>query len=179
MDKRYLGAGLFGLSYILRRAAPSLCMGDTSDIHTDVSLADETDESWKSALYVYDAIEGGVGFSEKICERIDEALDLCLRIIRECECRAGCPACVPPLPPGIESEELSQLLVESNAAVECTVSLIRNLVSGELRLPDVRFEKSPLPGPIAPPPVDEEAVKLQKRLKKASGILRKKRDRLH
>ncbi|MGW8322926.1 MAG: Zn-binding domain-containing protein, partial [Thermodesulfobacteriota bacterium] len=179
VDKRYLGAGLFGLSYILRRAAPSLCMGDTTDIHTDVSLADEADASWKSALFVYDAIEGGVGFSERICERIDEALELCLRIIRECECRSGCPACVPPLPPGIENDELSQLLVESNAAVECTVSLIRNLLTGELVLPDIRFERSPLPEPVEPPPVDEEALQLQKRLRKASGILKKKRDRLH
>jgi len=179
VDKRYLGAALFGLSYVLRRSAPSLCMGDTSDIHTDVSLVDESGEDWKSALYVYDAIEGGVGFSEKIWERADEALELCLRIIQECECRAGCPACVPSLPPGVEGDELSTLLVESNAGVECTRSFIRHLLTGEIVTPEVRFEKSRLRDPVQPPPVDEEQIKLQKRLKKASGILRKKRDRLH
>jgi ATP-dependent helicase YprA (DUF1998 family) len=68
-DRRYLGAALYGLSYLLRRAAPSLCMADTEDIETDVSLFEEETQTWQSALYLYDAHEGGVGYAEKICER--------------------------------------------------------------------------------------------------------------
>ena len=39
-DKRHVGAALYGLSYILKRTAPSLCLGDVEDIETDVSLTE-------------------------------------------------------------------------------------------------------------------------------------------
>ncbi len=42
-DKRYVSAALFGLSYILRHAAPSLCLSDRRDLETDVSLVEVTD----------------------------------------------------------------------------------------------------------------------------------------
>ena len=60
VDKRHVGAALYGLSYILRRTAPSLCLGDVQNIETDVSLTNLEDDSWESALYLYDTIEGGV-----------------------------------------------------------------------------------------------------------------------
>lgn len=59
VDKRYVGAALFGLSYLLRHTAPILCMADVKDMATDVSLVEEEAQSWKSALYLYDAVEGG------------------------------------------------------------------------------------------------------------------------
>ena len=179
VDKRYIGAATYGLAYILRRTSPSLCMGDISDINTDVSLSDTEDGQWQSALYLYDALEGGVGFGEKIYEKIEDALKLCLRIIDECECKAGCPACVPSLPPGVKDEELSMLLIESNAAVECTLSLIRNLLTGEEYIPVVKVDKQALYPSITPPAEDLEAKKLKARLGKAAELLKQKRERLH
>lgn len=188
-DKRYLGAAMYGLSYLLRHTAPSLCMADIEDIETDVYLHEDAvpaasspsspATAWKSALYLYDAHEGGVGYAEKIYEKIVDALQLCRRIVEECECESGCPSCVPPLPPGVTNPELEMLLIESDAALECTRSLLVALLDGKVLLPtitEIRRARGPM---VEPPPVDEEAVKLERRLTKAAGILRKKREREH
>jgi DEAD/DEAH box helicase domain-containing protein len=178
-DKRYMGAALFGLSYILKHTAPSLCMADIKDIETDVSLHEEEAMRWKSSLYLYDTHEGGVGYAEKVYERIEEALELCLRIVEECECSSGCPSCVPPLPPGVDNEALEELLVESDAAVACTRSLLTSLLSGTLVVPEIRVLRQPLPKAVEPPPVDAEMLKLNQRLTRASRILQKNRKRQH
>ena len=210
-DQRYVDAALYGLSYLLKRVAPSVCMGDLSDIATDVSLVEIASHStspdregggmspasltasnvlgtsqtrneggWRSALYLFDTVEGGVGYAEKVYELLDQVFALCGQIIAECECDAGCPSCVPPLPPGVNNEELEELFIESNAAVACTVSLLTYLTDGQLQLPDVRVERKPMPtGYVKAPPEDAETVKLNQRLGKAAEILQRKRERIH
>ncbi len=178
VDKRYINAALYGLGYILKKTAPSLCMGDIKDIDTDVSLMESTNKVWKSALYLFDTHEGGVGYAEKIFDKISECLNLCIDIITECECPCGCPSCVTPLPPGIDNEKLEMLLIESNAAVECTKSFLTMLLDGKVVIPEVKQESSSLPATV-PPEEDEETKKLQKRLKHASSILKKKREKIH
>ena len=179
VDKRHGDAALYGLSYLLRHAAPSLCMADVRDIETDVALLEEGEQSWKSALYLYDAHEGGVGYAEKIYERIEEALSLCRQIVDECDCEAGCPSCVPPLPPGVNDEELQEFLVESNGAVACTRSLLTVLLDGRVELPEVRLLRRPRDVAVEPPGEDQEALLLGKRLTRASKVLRGKREREH
>ncbi len=179
VDKRYIGAALFGLSYILRRAAPGLCMGDLKDIDTDVSLTEVSAEKWRSGLYVYDTHEGGVGYAEKIFGRVEEALELCSSIILECDCRCGCPACVTPLPPGVDDESLESLLIESNAAVECARSLLTSLLSGEISLPRVKIEKTPCADGVDPEPEDAELKKIRRQLGRAAEIVKKKREKIH
>ncbi len=178
-DRRYLGAALRGLSYLLRRTAPSLCMADVSDIETDVGLFDEEDRRWESTLYLYDAHEGGVGYAEKICEQFATSLALCRAILAECECESGCPACVPPVPQGTDDEELERFLVESNASKACTLSLLDALIDGRIRVPEVRTVQSERGRGITPPPEDEETIRMNQRLNKAAGILRRKREREH
>ncbi|MEO2032688.1 MAG: DEAD/DEAH box helicase [Planctomycetaceae bacterium] len=178
-DKRHIGAALHGLSYILRQTAPALCLCDKQNIETDVSLVELEPDDWKSALYLYDTIEGGVGYAEKIFEILAEALALCQTIIDECGCAAGCPSCVTALPPGVSDAELEQLMVESNAAVACTSSLISALLTGEITLPEiVQIEIDARPG-VTPPEPDREHELLTARLGNASRILRSKRARLH
>ncbi len=179
IDKRHTGAALFGLSYILKRTAPSLCLADVQDIHTDVSLTEVRPGEWKSAFYLYDAIEGGVGFAEKIFENLPKALELCESIIDECPCSAGCPSCVTALPPGVEDADLEQLLIETNAAVACTKSLLRALLSGEIDLPDIREFTMHAAQAISPPPPNIEQQRLKQRLDRANRILREKRARQH
>ncbi|APZ93071.1 DEAD/DEAH box helicase [Fuerstiella marisgermanici] len=178
-DKRHIGAGLYGLAYILKRTAPSLCLCDSQNIETDVSLTEVQPGEWRSALYLFDTIEGGVGYAEKIFEVFSEALRLAETIINDCPCLAGCPACVTSLPPGVEDEELQQLLMESNASVECTKSLITALLTGEVVLPEITEFALAEPDAVIPPDVDEEFERLKNRLNKASGILKKKRERIH
>ncbi|MEP3482569.1 MAG: DEAD/DEAH box helicase [Fuerstiella sp.] len=179
LDKRHTGAALYGLAYILKKTAPSLCLCDEKNIETDVSLTRLNEDDWKSALYLFDTIEGGVGYAEKIFEVFTDALKLAETVITECPCQAGCPACVPALPPGVTDEELEQLLSESNASVACTRSLITALLTGEVVAPKIiEFEIEEQPAVIPPEP-DADAIKLAARLGKASEILKRKRDRLH
>jgi DEAD/DEAH box helicase domain-containing protein len=179
VDHRHVGAALYGLSYILRRTAPSLCLGDVQDIETDVSSTEVEPKIWRSALYLYDSIEGGVGYAEKIFEAFPEALQLCRHVIEDCSCESGCPACVTALPPGVVDEELEQLLIETNAAVACTKSLLDTMLSGSVVLPTiVKFEVGRLPR-IDPPEEDAEVKRLKERLGKAGEILKKKRARIH
>ena len=179
VDPRYRDAGLFGLSYLLHHTAPSLCMADVKDIETDVSLHEEEALRWKSSLYLYDAHEGGVGYAEKIYELIDRALVLCRRVIDECACPSGCPSCVPPLPPGVNDEDLEGLLVESDAAVQCTRSLLTVLLEGRIEIPEIRLVRGRREAAVRPPPEDEEARRLNQRLGRAAEILKRKREREH
>ncbi|MFH0909312.1 MAG: DEAD/DEAH box helicase [bacterium] len=178
-DKRYVDAALFGLSYLLNRAAPSLCMADVKDVETDVSLLEEEHPQWRSSLYLYDAHEGGVGYAEKIFEKLEDALTLCRRIVDECECESGCPSCIPPLPPGVNNEELERFLVESDAAIECAHSLLTMLLDGALVMPEIHTLRRELAPAVVPPEEDAETVKLGQRLTRAATILQKKRERLH
>jgi len=179
LDKRFVGAAIYGLSYMIKKIAPSICMGDSADIETDVSLTEYNQEEWKSALYVYDSIEGGVGYGEKIFERLETVLELCSQIITECECQSGCPACVTAVPPGIDNEELLEFMIESNASVECTKSLIEHLLKNEIYTPKISELKERLASTIKPPQEDEEQKKLKRRMNKAAQILKNKREKLH
>ncbi len=179
IDKRHTGAALHGLSYILQRTAPSLCLGDQQNIETDVSLTELSSGEWQSALYLYDTIEGGVGYAEKIFEIIRDALQLCQAIIDECSCKAGCPSCVTAVPPGIVDEELESLLLESNAAVACTRSLITSLLTGKIVPPDIAYHELSAATPVVPPEPDLDLERLKQRLGKAGEILKQKRARIH
>ncbi len=179
-DKRWLGAALYGLAYILKKTAPSLCMADEQDIDTDISLATDEHERWTSSLFLFDTHEGGVGYAEKICERLTEALKLCKTIIDECPCPGGCPSCVPPFPPGIVSTaELDELLLFSDAAVSCASSCLEALLFGNLVVPVVNTRKIIPESTVEPPGEDQETLKLQDRLRRASHTLQQKRDRNH
>lgn len=47
-------------------------------------------------LFLFDAIPGGVGLASRIYERAPELLEDARRLIRNCPCESGCPACVGP-----------------------------------------------------------------------------------
>lgn len=178
IDKKFIDAGLHGLGYIMKHSSPGLCMADTSDIHTDVSLMEVGNGEWESGLYLYDAHEGGVGYSEKIFEKYDEALKLCLEIIDECECEYGCPSCVTPEPPDIVETELDHFLKSSNASVECTRSLLIYLIEGRVEPPKIKYHPKKVVK-IDIPEINEEQEKLNRRLKRAADILQKKREKIY
>ncbi|MCP4752360.1 MAG: DEAD/DEAH box helicase [Proteobacteria bacterium] len=178
-DKRYIGAALYGLSYLLRHTASAFCMADVKDIETDVSLIEVESQRWKSALYMFDAIEGGVGYAEKAYETFETCLEMCRDILGECGCLSGCPSCVPPLPPGVANQELETLLVESNASIVCTESLLTALLEGGIVVPEVKTVGVPSAPAVQAPPEDLEKKKIQRQLGRAAKILQKKRERLH
>jgi len=178
-DSRLVGSALFGLSFLLRQVAPSFCMADRRDMDSDVSLANFDEELWKSALYVFDSLEGGVGYSEKVYERIKEVMALCYNILTECECSAGCPACVPPLPPGVEDEELESFLIQSNAAVKATESFLIFFLKAKLVSPRITSFEEKIKRNDQVIPEDKNKIKRKKILSMASKIMDKKRKRIH
>lgn len=179
IDRRHIGAALHGLSYLLRQAAPAVCLCDVQNIETDVSLTETGADQWKSALYLYDTIEGGVGYAEKIFEAFRDVLTLCDTILRECDCSAGCPSCVPSLPPGIQDEALEQLLVESNASVACTRSLLTALLTGAVEPPEIIHTELPPREVVTPPEPDHAQIRLRQQLLQAGKILQQRRARTH
>jgi hypothetical protein len=85
---------------------------------------------------------------------------------------------VPPLPPGVDSRELEEFLVESNAAVECTSSLLTALLEKRVLMPEIAISKTPLAAREAPPENIEQKL-ISRKLNRAAKILHDKRERLH
>ncbi len=52
--------------------------------------------SERPAVFLYDAIPGGVGLADKLFEVRDDLLDACLALASACDCEIGCPGCVGP-----------------------------------------------------------------------------------
>ena len=177
-NKLFTGAAYYGLSYIMRHASTFFCMSDIKDINTDISLYEAEPGRWRSAIYLYDTIEGGVGYAQRVFERIGEVFRFCADIIANCACSAGCPSCIPPLPPGVDSRELEAFLIETDAAVQCTKSLFASLLDKHIELPSITVSKTPL-ALHSPPPEDLEKERNIRNLGRAARILREKRERLH
>ena len=83
------------------------------------------------------------------------------------------------LPPGVSDEELEKLLVESNASVACTCSLLRVLLTGEIVQPEVTYVELPANVGVESPEPDLEGDRLRQRLASAAQVLQKKRARTH
>ncbi len=63
-------------------------------------------------IYLYEAVPGGVGLSERLFERTDELIDGAADLIARCPCDAGCPACTGPrLEPEVDAKALALRLL--------------------------------------------------------------------
>lgn len=93
---RVPGEGLLGLSNVLREVIPLFVMCDPLDIGTTVNSR----STGGPAVYVYDKYPGGLGFSLKAYDLVDEIMEAALELIASCSCTRGCPSCVgSPIPP--------------------------------------------------------------------------------
>jgi DEAD/DEAH box helicase domain-containing protein len=70
-------------------------------------------------IYLYEAVPGGIGLSERLWQRHDELLAGAAELIAACPCDAGCPACTGPrLEPEVDAKALAlRLLHDLGAAV--------------------------------------------------------------
>jgi DEAD/DEAH box helicase domain-containing protein len=63
-------------------------------------------------IYLYEAVPGGVGLSERLWKRHDELLAGAADLITACACDAGCPACTGPrLEPHVNAKLLALRLL--------------------------------------------------------------------
>lgn len=124
--------GFLGAAYALHHMAALLSMADLHDFGRAVGDGSDTwsavgspaqrdklknwgsqdnpdqDESgalprFRPTLFLYDNHPGGMGLVAPLFELRQELLTRSMSLIRDCSCRAGCPACVGALPLGFES----------------------------------------------------------------------------
>jgi len=87
-----LDSGLHAVSHLLTGLVPLLVMCDRRDIGGDSSVRHP--EVGRSALFLYDAYEGGIGLAEAAFEQVEQLLTLAYDTVRGCSCSAGCPSCI-------------------------------------------------------------------------------------
>jgi DEAD/DEAH box helicase domain-containing protein len=81
---------LAGLRNLMLAALPVLAMCDRRDIS---GLIDSSNLG-RPAVFMYDRYPGGLGFSQKGYELLDELLEICRNMVTDCPCQDGCPSCV-------------------------------------------------------------------------------------
>jgi DEAD/DEAH box helicase domain-containing protein len=88
--------GIVGLAFAMKQVAQLLLMSDGHDIGISINTPGSTDLA-ESQIFVYDNYPGGIGFSEPLFRMDGELLEGTRRLIAECACENGCPACVGPI----------------------------------------------------------------------------------
>jgi len=87
-----LAGGLHAAEHAAIALLPLLALCDRNDIG-GVSTPFHPDTG-KPQIFIYDAHPGGVGLAEKGFELVEELWQATLKLISECPCEDGCPACV-------------------------------------------------------------------------------------
>lgn len=86
-----------GMANAIKSAAMMVTMASSEDIDVIVSnnalIPDEQNEE-SVYLFIYDKYVGGLGYSEKIFDLIPQILDHAVKMVSQCACEDGCPACV-------------------------------------------------------------------------------------
>ena len=114
--------GFLGAGYALHLVATLAVMAESRDLQKAVGSGDgawfvSSDASGRAQLrraeggtmelgeadrfvptvYLYDAFPGGVGLSEPLFTRRSELVRKAIGLVRSCDCRIGCPACIGPV----------------------------------------------------------------------------------
>lgn len=87
-------SGLGGLAYVLGNLAPLYLMCDPGDIM--VSAEGRSPLTGAPTIVIYESVPAGVGLSQRLFELHHGLLDAALELVRDCQCRGGCPACIGP-----------------------------------------------------------------------------------
>jgi len=84
-----------GLVHCLKAAASMRVMATYSDLGGDIfGFAHPKSYQHKHAIILFDEYPGGLGFSEKAYEFLDEIVQSAGNLVKNCACINGCPACV-------------------------------------------------------------------------------------
>ncbi len=112
-----LDIAMLGAGRAIQTVAAILLMVDPRDLGLVTQVRSPHAEA--PTIYLYEAVPGGIGLSERLWDRHEELLDLAAGLIAGCGCDAGCPACTGPrLEPGIDARGLAlRLLGDLGATV--------------------------------------------------------------
>lgn len=89
-DKLRASEGVAGLRNLAVVALPLVAMCDSRDLGGVV----DAKNFGHSTVILYDRYPGGLGYAEKGFQRITDLLTICLQMVSDCPCEAGCPSCV-------------------------------------------------------------------------------------
>jgi DEAD/DEAH box helicase domain-containing protein len=94
-DRDTLDGALIGLARVARTCAAMLLMCDPRDLGVLAQV--QAPFTGRPTLYLYDAVPGGVGLTERLFTLIDQLVLACRALVDGCRCADGCPACVGPV----------------------------------------------------------------------------------
>ncbi len=87
-----VASGLHAAEHALIKTAPlelQLSKSDLGGLSTNLHP-----ETGQATLFIYDGVEGGLGFSKRIADRLDDVSTRARERVGNCDCTGGCPACV-------------------------------------------------------------------------------------
>jgi len=93
-DRDTLDGALIGLARVARTTASLLLMCDPRDLGVLAEV--QAPFTGRPTVYIYDAVPGGVGLTERLFTLIDPLVRACREAVDSCACADGCPACVGP-----------------------------------------------------------------------------------
>jgi DEAD/DEAH box helicase domain-containing protein len=105
-----LDVALIGAGRAIQAVAAVLLMVDPRDLGLVSQVRSPHQES--PTIYLYEAVPGGVGLSERLFARHDELVAGARDLIEACGCDSGCPACTGPrLDPAVDAKALALRLL--------------------------------------------------------------------
>ena len=120
-----LDVALLGAGRAIQTIGAVLLMVDPRDLGLVTQVRSPHAE--EPTIYLYEAVPGGIGLSERLWQRHDELLAGAADLITACPCDAGCPACTGPrLEPNVDAKQLAlRLLAELGATHRAAASLAK------------------------------------------------------
>ena len=114
-NRNELDVALIGAGRAIQTIAAVLLMVDPRDLGLVAQVRSPHQDS--PTIYLYEAVPGGIGMSERLWQRHEELIAGAADLIEGCACDAGCPACTGPrLEPDIDAKALAlQFLHEVGA----------------------------------------------------------------
>ena len=110
-----LDVALIGAGRAIQAVAAVLLMVDPRDLGLVAQVRSPHQEA--PTVYLYEAMPGGVGLSERLWARHEELVDGAAELIASCACESGCPACTGPrLEAGVDAKALALRLLGSLGA---------------------------------------------------------------
>lgn len=84
-----------GLVHCIKAAAAMRVMATDGDLEGSIfSFVDVKSKRTKYAVVLYDGYPGGLGFSEKVFDFVDQIIKNAGNLLTGCSCKNGCPVCV-------------------------------------------------------------------------------------
>ncbi|MGH2897759.1 MAG: Zn-binding domain-containing protein, partial [Solirubrobacteraceae bacterium] len=105
-----LDVALLGAGRAIQAVAAVLLMCDPRDLGLVTQVRSPHSEA--PTIYLYEAVPGGIGLSERLFKRHEELVTGARALIDACACAAGCPSCTGPrLDPEINGKALALRLL--------------------------------------------------------------------